>query len=66
MKIGGRQAVSQFNRYNEFGGGSKPYYTSNCMPLMPDVGVYRAGGTGRDTYISYSNGNNFLGYHPDK
>ena len=62
MKIGGRQAVSQFNRYNEFGGGARPYFTSNNMPLMPDVGVYRTNGAGRDTYISLNNGNNFLGY----
>ena len=32
---------------------------------MPDVGVYRINGTGRDTYISHDNGGNFLGYHAD-
>ena len=33
---------------------------------MPDVGVYRVDGTGRDTYISLDNGNNFKAYEADK
>ena len=36
------------------------------MKIMPDVGVYRTNGGGRDTYISFNNGNNFCGYQPDK
>ena len=33
---------------------------------MPDVGVYRIDGTGRDTYIANDNGNNFKRYEADK
>lgn len=66
MKIGGRQSVSQITRYNEFGGAPRPYFTHNNLNIMPDVGVYRVDGTGRDTYISMDNGNNFKMYEADK
>lgn len=33
---------------------------------MPEVGVYRVNGTGRDTYIYNDNGGNFLSFQPDK
>ena len=47
-------------RYNEFGGAPRNFITRNALPVVPDVGVYRINGTGRDTYISMDNGGNFL------
>ena len=63
--LGGRQSVSQITRNYQFGGAQRDFITSNTNAIMPDVGVYRVNGTGRDTYISFDNGNNFLRYHPD-
>lgn len=65
MNIGGRSSVAQLTHYNEFGGGPRNYITSNTNAIMPDVGVYRINGTGRDTYISLNNGGNFRPYGPD-
>lgn len=65
MNIGGRQSVSQITRHFNFGGAPRDFVTSNTHHIMPDVGVYRINGTGRDTYIAHDNGGNFLGYHPD-
>jgi hypothetical protein len=53
-------------RYNEFGGAPRNFLTRNALPVVPDVGVYRINGTGRDTYISMDNGGNFLHYAADK
>ena len=60
MKFGGRLSVSQITRPQGFGGAPRDYITSNTHKIMPDVGVYRVNGTGRDTYISLNNGGNFI------
>ena len=52
MRFGGRQTVNQITRYNEFGGGQRNFLSRNTQAIMPDVGIYRINGTGRDTYIS--------------
>ena len=65
MNIGGRQSVGQINRHNQFGGQSRDFITSNTQAIMPDLGVYRINGSGRDTYISLDNGGSFNPYHAD-
>jgi len=60
MNTGGRTTCAQMTRHHEFGGAARDHVTRNAHALMPDVGVYRVNGTGRDTYISMDNGGNFL------
>jgi len=53
--------------YNGFGGAARDFTTRHNLPLVSsfDCANYRVNGGGRDTYISFDNGNNFKAYHPD-
>jgi len=51
--------------YNGFGGAPRDFMTVHNTKSMPSAGCYMINGTGRDTYISMSNGGFFKEYHPD-
>tara|TARA_B110000503_G_C6938005_1_gene325668 strand:+ start:84 stop:413 length:330 start_codon:yes stop_codon:yes gene_type:complete len=65
MKHGGRMGVGATTYYNGFGGAPRDFNTVHNTNSMPTAGCYMINGTGRDTYISMSNGGFFKEYHPD-
>jgi hypothetical protein len=65
MKLGGRMSAGATTYYNGFGGAPRDFTTVYGNVSNSGPGIYIQNGTGRDTYISMSNGGFFREYRPD-